>query len=157
MAVPFFVNQDADILKKLSKNIANNIATELLAHKGQIVNIAERIDNGYPVERNLYHILCAYIFDGLIFDYLEENELVTTSCVHNSGLDYLVVIYEDTACLNEYSDMLLCSYNRLIANGKGFVSFGDSNGRRNDFYRKRCLQSTECSVFPSAKKRFGFT
>lgn len=57
----------------------------------------------------------------------------------------------------EHSLMLLCSYNRLIANGKGFVSFGDSNGRRNDFYRKRCLQSTECSVFSSAKKRFGFT
>lgn len=135
MAVPFFVNQDTDILKALSKRVANNIATELLEHKEQIVKVAERIDNGYPVKRNLYHILCAYIFDGLMFDYLEENELVTTSCVHNSGLDYLVILYEDAACLNEYSDMLLCSYNRLIANGKGFVSFGDSHGIRNDFYR----------------------
>ncbi len=66
MAVPFFVNQDADILKKLSKRVANNIAAELLAHKEQIEKVAERIDNGYPVERNLYHILCAYIFDGLM-------------------------------------------------------------------------------------------
>lgn len=135
MAVPFFVEQDADILKELSKRVANNIATELLKHKEQIVKIAECVDNGYPVERNLYHILCGYIFDGLMFDYLEENELVTTSCVHNSGLDYLVILYEDTACLNEYSNMLLCSYNRLIQNGKGFVSFGDSHGIRNDFYR----------------------
>lgn len=135
MAVPFFVSQDADILKELSKRVANDIATELLAHKEQIVKAAERIDNGYPVERNLYHILCAYILDGLMFDYLEENGLVTTSCVHNSGLDYLVILYEDTACLNEYSNMLLCSYNRLMANGKGFVSFGDSHGIRNDFYR----------------------
>lgn len=135
MAVPFFVNQDADILKELSKKVANNIATELLAHKEQIIKVVERVDNGYPVERNLYHILCAYIFDGLMYDYLEENELVTKSCVHNSGLDYLVILYEDTACLNKYSDMLLCSYNRLIVNGKGFVSFGDSHGNRNDFYR----------------------
>lgn len=135
MAVPFFVNQDADILKELSKSVANDIATELLAHKEQIVKVAERINNGYSVKRNLYHILCAYILDGLMFDYLEENELVTTSCIHNSGLDYLIILYEDTACLNDYSDTLLCSYNRLMANGKGFVSFGDSHGIRNDFYR----------------------
>lgn len=135
MAVPFFVDKDAEALKELSKKVAANIATELLAHWGEIVKIAERIDNGYSVERNLYHILCAYIFDGLMFDYLEENGLVTTSCIHSSGLDYLVILYEDTAALNEYSDVLLCSYNRLIANGKGFVSFGDSNGSRKDFYR----------------------
>ncbi len=135
MAVPFFVKQDADVLKALSKTAAHDIAEALLAHTGQIVTIAARVDNGYPVERNLYHILCAYIFDGLMFDYLEENKLVTTSCIHDSGLDYLLILYEDTACLNEYSNLLLCSYNRLIANGKGFVSFGDSNGVRNDFYR----------------------
>ena len=135
MAVPFFVSEDANTLKELSRKVANNITTELLAHKEQIVRIVEPINNGYPVERNLYHVLCAYIFDGLMFDYLEENKLVTTSCVHESGLDYLVILYEDVASLNEYSDMLLCSYNRLIAKGKGFVSFGDSNGSRKDFYR----------------------
>ena len=119
----------------MSKCVANSIATELIAHKNQIVSIAQCIDNGYPVERNLYHILCGYIFDGLMFDYLEENDLVTTSCVHASGLDYLVILYEDTASLNEYSDLLLCSYNRLTINGKGFVSFGDSDGSRKDLYR----------------------
>lgn len=135
MAAPFFVGQDADILKDLSKKAAADIAAELLVRKERIIEIAERIDNGYPVERNLYHILCAYIFDGLLFDYLEENGLVTTSRVHRSGLDYLVILYEDTPCLNGYSDTLLCSYNRLVVNGKGFVSFGDSRGARNDFYR----------------------
>ena len=135
MAMPFFVDKDAEILKELSKKVANDIVSELLEHREQIVKIVERIDNGYPVERNLYHILCAYIFDGLMFDYLEENGLVTTSCIHKSSLDYLVILYEDTTSLKEYSDLLLCSYNRLIVNGKGFVSFGDSNGSRNDFYR----------------------
>lgn len=135
--VPVFVQNDAKVLKELSKRVANSIATELIAHKEQIFSIAQCIDNGYPVERNLYHILCGYIFDGLMFDYLEENELVTTSCVHASGLDYLVILYEDTSPLNEYSDLLLCSYNRLTINGKGFVSFGDSNGSRKDLYRYR--------------------
>lgn len=135
MAVPFFVDEDANTLKEMSKRVASSIAAELIAHKEQIVSIAERIDNSYPVERNLYHILCGYIFDGLMFDYLEENELVTTSCIHKSDLDYLVILYEDTESLNKYSDLLLCSYNRLTINGKGFVSFGDSNGSRKDFYR----------------------
>lgn len=135
IAVPFFLSRDADVLKELSKKVANIIAAELLARKERIADIISRIDNGFPAERNLYHILCAYIFDGLMFDYLDENKLVTTSRIHNSGLDYLVILYEDSALLNEYSDMLLCSYNRLTVNGKGFVSFGDSNGNRNDFYR----------------------
>jgi len=137
MGAPFFVEKDAQVLKELSKRAANRIAAELISHKEQIIRIAGSIDNGYPAERNLYHILCGYIFDGLMFDYLEEKELITASCVHGSGLDYLVILYEDTGALNEYSDMLLCSYNRLTIDGKGFVSFGDSNGSRKDLYRYR--------------------
>lgn len=135
MAVPFFTDMDSDVLCALSRNAANRIAQELLSHRQQIVRIVDQIDNGYSVERNLFHILGAYLFDGLLFDYLEEKQLVTTSCIHRSGLDYLVLLYEDAASLNEYSDRLLCSYNRLVKNGKGFVSFGDSNGSRKDFYR----------------------
>lgn len=135
MAVPFFVKKDADALKELSKDIAHNIVNKLLEQKEKIVEIIKKIDNGYSHDRNLYHILCGYIFDGLMFDFLEEKQLVTTSCVHDSGLDYLVILYEDTDKLNEYSDQLLCSYNRLMVNGKGFVSFGDSAGNRRDFYR----------------------
>ena len=137
VGVPFFVEKDSTVLKELSKRVANSIATELITHKEQIYSIVESIDNGYSAERNLYHILCGDIFDGLMFNYLEEKDLVTRSCVHGSGLDYLVIIYEDTNSLNEYSDMLLCSYNRLTINGKGFVSFGDSNGSRKDLYRYR--------------------
>lgn len=143
MAVPFFVERDAGILKELSKRVADDIANELFKHKKQVVNIIERIENGYSSERNLYHILCGYIFDGLMFDYLEENQLVTTSCVHKTGLDYLVILYEDSDALNEYSDLLLCSYNRMIVDGKGFVSFGDSDGNRKDFYRYMRLKELD--------------
>lgn len=135
IGVPFFLEKDAQILKELSKQPAGRIAEVLISNRKHILEIAKQIDNGFPVERNLYHILCGHIFDGLLFDYLEENELVTTSCVHTSGLDYLVILYEDANALNTYSDLLLCSYNRLTVSGKGFVSFGDSNGTRKDLYR----------------------
>ena len=135
MAVPFFTASDEAVLKELSKKAAKNIGNELLKQKVLLYQIAEKLDNGHSAERNLYHLLCGDIFDGLMFDYLEENHLVTTSRVHKSGLDYLVILYEDTDSLNEYSDLLLCSFNRLTVKGKGFVSFGDSNGNRKDFYR----------------------
>ena len=139
VAVPFFLESDAIVLKELSKRVANEISNVLLLHKDKIIEIINQIDNGYFYDRNLYHLLCGYIFDGLMFDYLEENQLVTNSLMHKTGLDYLVILYEDSKILNEYSDLLLCSYNRLISDGKGFVSFGDSNGYRKDFYRYKRL------------------
>jgi len=135
IAVPFFVASDADVLKKLSKKAAHGIACELIKQKQQIRRIVKQIHNRFSPERNLYHLLGGSVFDGLMFDHLEEKGLVTTSRVHPSGLDYLVILYEEADCLNEYSNLLLCSFNRLTSDGKGFVSFGDSNGIRKDFYR----------------------
>ena len=152
MAVPFFVKKDAANLKELSKDIARRVVYKLLGQKEKIIEIIKKIDNGYSHDRNLYHILCGYIFDGLMFDFLEENQLVTTSCVHDSGLDYLVILYEDVAELNEYSDKRLCSYNRLMVNGKGFVSFGDSDGKRRDFYRYMRLK--ELGELTEPERRF---
>ena len=79
IGVPFFVDEDATVLKELSKRVANSIVAELLIHKEQIFSIVECINNGYPAERNLYHILCGHIFDGLMFDYLEENKVLKVS------------------------------------------------------------------------------
>lgn len=135
MAVPFFVENDEKILKKISKRVASDISSKMLEHKEQIIGIVQGVNNGYAPSINLYHLLCGYIFDGLMFEYLEKEQLITTSCIHKTGLDYLVIIYEDAISLNQYSAQLLCSYNRLVRDGKGFVSFGDSNGNRKDLYR----------------------
>lgn len=135
IAMPFFVESDTNTLKALSKKVAHKIANELISKKQEIDTIIKCIHNGYSIQRNLYHLLCAQIFDGLMFDYLEKSQFVTTSCIHKTGLDYLIILYEDTKVLNEYSDSLLCSYNRFTLGSKGFVSFGDSNGNRKDFYR----------------------
>lgn len=152
MKVPFFVESDIDILKKLSKKVANEIADELLYHKKTINEIISCIDNGYSIERNLFHILCAHIFDGIMFGYLEQNALVTTSCIHKTGLDYLIILYEDSNKLNVYSNKLLCSYNRLMIDNKGFVSFGDSDGNRNDFYRY--FRLSELNLLTKEKQSF---
>lgn len=135
VAAPFFMAKDAAVLQELSRKAACGIADVLTEHKETLLRIISELDNGYSAERNLYHVLSGYVFDGLLFDWLEQQRLVTTSRVHRSGLDYLVILYEDCEALNRYSNRLLCSYNRFTAEGKGFVSFGDSDGERRDFYR----------------------
>lgn len=135
LAIPVFIEKETDILKSLSYNVAKGIADILVEHKDKLYEIVDKIDNGFSKEINLYHILCGSIFDGYLFDYLEENLLVTTSKVHKSGLDYLIIIYECSKCLEQYSNGLLCSYNRLTNEKGGFISFGDSNGNRKDLYR----------------------
>ena len=135
LAIPVFIESETDVLKSLSCDVARTISEILIENKDRIEEIISKINNGFSNERNLYHILCGSIFDGKIFEYLEEKSLVTTSKEHKSGLDYLIIFYEQSECLDNYSNKLLCSYNRLISNGSGFVSFGDSDGDRKDFYR----------------------
>lgn len=135
LAVPVFIENEIDILKSLSCDVAGIISEILIENKDRIEAIISKIHNGFSNERNLYHILCGSIFDGKIFDFLEEKSLVTTSKEHKSGLDYLIILYEQAERLDNYSKKLLCSYNRLISNDSGFVSFGDSDGVRKDFYR----------------------
>ena len=135
LAVPVFVEKETTILQELSANVAGSISRLLVDNRDKIDHIICKVQNGYSKERNLYHLLCGSIFDGMIFDFLEENDLVTTSKIHETGLDYLVVLYQQSELLESYSNCLLCSYNRMIQNGSGFVSFGDSDGDRKDFYR----------------------
>lgn len=135
LAVPIFVEKETAILQDLSADVAESISRILVDNRDKIDHIICKVQNDYSEERNLYHLLCGSIFDGMIFDFLEETDLVTTSKIHKTGLNYLVVLYQQSELLESYSNRLLCSYNRLIQNGSGFVSFGDSDGDRKDFYR----------------------
>ena len=111
------------------------IVDNLERAKKDIYSLADRINNGFAASVNLYHILCGSIFDGLLFDYLSDIHVVSTSRQHASGLDYIITIYEDCPELNLFSRKLLCSYNRFTDGYRSLQSFGDSNGTRRDFYR----------------------
>lgn len=135
IGVPLFLETDLEELKGLSVDTANQIAHILISKKDDINRCISKIKNSFPNEINLYHLLCGQIFDGMMFDFLEQEKLVTTSKMHSTGLDYLVIMYEDSEKLAAYSDRLLCSYNRLSTSKGTFSSFGDSNGIRKDLYR----------------------
>lgn len=138
---PIFLQEDASVLNGGFAEDACVLAKRLGAHKNELHAIANKIQNGFSSAENLYHILCGMVFDGTFFDALCESGAVSTSRLHPSGMDYLMIIYQQCPELDTLSRKLLCSWNRLIGNGVALQSFGDSDGARNDFYRVYQLQA----------------
>ena len=132
---PIFLREDFPILQYFFATQGAYLANLLEEKRDCLLFLANKIHNGFEPERNLYHILCCHILDGLLFDSLSEKGIVATSRQHPSGLDFLVILYENCAELNCFSDGLLCSCNRFTDGHYALESFGDSNGKRVDFYR----------------------
>lgn len=150
---PVLLREDAPVLRKEMQARAERLTEELLPAVPQLQACCQELDNGFPVEINLYHILCGMVFDGLFFDYLSQQNAVATSRLHHSGLDYLAVIYESCQELNEFSDGLLCSYNCFTDGICSLQSFGDCDGSRLDVYRVSRL--LEAGQLPPRLERAG--
>ena len=132
---PIFLREDAHILQTEVALKAATLVDLLENSMTEIQSCCAKIQNGFSIEYNLYHILCGMVFDGHFFDYLSQKCAVATSRRHTSGLDYLTVIYEKCEELQAFSEGLLCSYNRFANNCCSLQSFGDAKGNRLDFYR----------------------
>lgn len=150
---PVLLREDAPVLRKEMQARAERLTEELLPAALQLQACCQELGNGFPVEINLYHILCGMVFDGLFFDYLSRQNAVATSRLHHSGLDYLAVIYESCQELNEFSDGLLCSYNCFTDGICSLQSFGDCDGSRLDVYRVSRL--LEAGQLPPRFERAG--
>ncbi|MDE5865659.1 MAG: hypothetical protein K2H31_03540, partial [Lachnospiraceae bacterium] len=150
---PIFLAEDVPALKSFSSTAAAPLSDRLWELRDKLLDIVSEINNGFDPQINLYHILCGMIFDGFFFDWLEQRGTVTVSRRHPSGLDYLSVIYEDCPELKQFSDGLLCSYNRLTDGGIALESFGDANGNRFDLYR--CFRLREEGHLPERFKQAG--
>lgn len=132
---PIFLREDAAVLHTQIASRASALVDLLQDSMTDIRECCVKIENGFSVELNLYHILCGMVFDGYFFEYLSSKGAVATSRQHPSGLDYLSVIYEKCEELQSFSDGLLCSYNRSVNAKCSLQSFGDAQGNRLDFYR----------------------
>lgn len=129
------VAEDIKSLTKCFSGAVSRMADRLEQHKQAFYGTAQQLDNGFAPDVNLYHILCGHLFDGLFFDFLGKNNIVSTSRTHPSGLDYIMTIYENAPETDAFSRKLLCSYNRYTDGGRALQSFGDSDGDRVDFFR----------------------
>ena len=66
IAFPFFVEEDAEVLRAYCRHYAAKIADGLAEALSACRRIVQRVENGYAEEINLYHVLCGMVFDGVL-------------------------------------------------------------------------------------------
>ena len=132
---PVICREDISVIRREVSTIVKLLVEKLEQHTADLYRLTKEQQNGFSEQENLYHLLCGAVFDGSLFDCLEQEQAVCTSKQHKSGLDYLITVYEDCAECQSFSEQLLCSYNRFTDGKRSLESFGDANGNRRDFYR----------------------
>lgn len=92
----------------------------------------------YPnieIKQSLYHLLCGKIFDGLMFDYLEEKGLLKQSYIQKDNRDYMLIGYQNSYKCNKFNARLFCSFNNANYMNSSLTSFGNASGERLDYFR----------------------
>lgn len=134
---PIFLQNDIEIMDVYLKNVGEQIVDRIIKIKSLIIQKLKNLSNYkiFDEERLLYHIICDMIFDGIAFDFFEERNVFTSSKLQPGNRNYMIIGYEDSSLVDNYSNKLLCSSNNYGSNKFIFNSFGDSNGLRKDMYR----------------------
>ena len=132
---PIFLSGDAEPLAAFCRDAAAGLADRVSTVGTELFRLTDALKNDFSPEINLYHIVCGMCFDGLFLEKLSELGVLANSRMHDSGLDYLSVIYEKCPELDGFSGKLLCSWNRIADETCALQSFGDADGDRLDCYR----------------------
>lgn len=130
----------------------NNIVTKdviLLVNK-----IKKYVINYNFTKEKLYHILCNGVFDNYAFDYLSKHGLLTNDKINKGNRNYIIIGYENSEYVNNYSKKLLCSNNKFKCKTITFNSFGDTDGDRKDFFRYFRLRQMKIKKFVNIDKYF---
>jgi predicted transcriptional regulator len=134
---PIFLERDIEFMDRHLKNVGELILNKIKKVKPLIIEKLKGMGsyNKFDEGRLLYHIICDMIFDGTAFDFFEERNVFTSSKLQPGNRNYMIIGYEDSSLVDNYSNKLLCSSNNYGSNKFIFNSFGDSNGLRKDMYR----------------------
>ena len=132
---PFFLDNDIKTIKTTISSLLNKNKAILL---DKIQGLKSKLLELYPnikIELSLYHLLCGKIFDGLMFDYLEEQGLLKQSYIQKDNRDYMLIGYQNSYKCNKFNANLFCSFNNAKYNNNSLTSFGNASGERLDYFR----------------------
>ncbi|GKX66958.1 hypothetical protein rsdtw13_22160 [Clostridium sp. TW13] len=134
---PVFLEKDVQQVQKFINDIGPILGKEIISLKDVLYkNISKlKCSEIYSNERVLYHIICDKIFDGTAFEYFGKKGVFSTAKSQPGNRDYIIIAYEESEYIEEYSNKLLCSSNNYRSSKFTFNSFGDSDGSRKDIYR----------------------
>lgn len=131
---PVFLEEDIDELDLRFNEVGIKICNNIIEIKNSIFDKLNRYKE-IEYKRMLYHIICDSIFDGIAMEYFSDKDIFSISKEQPGDRNYIIVGYESTPKLEEYSNRLLCSSNNYRTDKFIFNSFGDCNGNRKDIYR----------------------
>ena len=132
---PFFLDKDVKTIKSivlmLLKKDHKKLIDGIQSLKNQLIELYPSI----KIELSLYHLLCGKIFDGLMFNYLEQQGLLKQSYIQNDNRDYMLIGYQNSNICNKFNANLYCSFNNAKYNNNSLTSFGNASGERLDYFR----------------------
>lgn len=134
---PVFCENDIKFLNGYMKDAGKVLGDIVMSQDKEIHRLITKLSGyGKIDERRLrYHIICDSIFDGIAFDIFDKEKLVTVSKAQPGARDYIIIGYEKSEVVDNYSKLLLCSSNNYRSQHFRFNSFGDADGKRKDIYR----------------------
>lgn len=132
-----FLNRDINYIKEISKKVAHEIGDIILDNKTEILDLVEgmKIKENFDANRILYHLIGDRVFDGVALDYFANKGLFSIYKLQPDNRNYILVAYESSDEIREFSKGLLCSSNNKKSGKYCFNSFGDGAGNRKDMYR----------------------
>ena len=131
------LERDIPIIRDLAVSVAHRLARVLLDHEEDLRALAAGIGSSkqFGTARILYHTIGCDTLDGAALDDLADMGIMATSHPRPGGRDYILQGFEHSDEVSGLSGNLLCSCNRAGTQQMQFISFGDSNGERKDFFR----------------------
>ncbi len=134
---PIFLERDLPLLDRFSKEAARKIGDTIIHNKKKLYKFVSKLNaySDFDSNRLLYHIVGDYIFDGTAIDYFGTKDIFKISKEQPGDRDYILIGFEVSEKVFNFSNKLLCSSNNYRAKNVTFNSFGDSDGNRKDLYR----------------------
>ncbi len=132
---PFFTSPDLKIIDRIITNQINKSSSLFFKEIEDLKSLVRDLYPKIKPELTLYHLLCGQIFDGTMFNFLEERSLLKESFAQPGNRDYMIIAYDDNCFCNQYNKNLFCSFNNARYDDKCFSSFGNAFGERLDFFR----------------------
>lgn len=132
---PFFNNHDINIIKKI---VQFELDKNLYDYKISFENLKNSVLKNYPeidYKQSFYHLICGKIFDGLMFEHLENKNILKQSFEKPDNRDYMITGYQNSKMCNNFNKKLYCSFNHAKYKQNSFSSFGNADGERVDFFR----------------------
>lgn len=127
-----FLEEDVILLQGINKLLSEKLGRKIIEIKDRII---EKVSKLKHYDKNdldvlLYHIIACHTLDWAGIDFFADKGMINTGREQPGNRNYLLIGYEESEKVQEYSDKLFCCSNNTRSENIRFSSFGDDEGLR---------------------------